>query len=89
MVVAVAEHIVPPALVWLGTLWLISQSVYVAAPIVLALWREQTAAVEAQLRVLVEMPLLPEPAVRDLLRPASGKHRRRPLRNWLRKAVAA
>lgn len=84
-----AEHIIPPALVWLGTLWLISQVMYVAAPALLALWREQTASVEAQVRVLVEMPLLPEPAVRDLLRPASGRHRRRPLWDWFRRAVHA
>lgn len=84
-----AEHIVPLVVAWLLVCAQLSQAVYVAAPTVLALWREQTTAVEARLRVLVEMPLLPEPAVRDLLRPASGKHRRRPPRNWLRKAVAA
>jgi hypothetical protein len=84
-----AEHIVPPALVWLLLLWLISQLVVATAPTALALWREQTTQVEARLRLLAEMPLLPEPVVWDLLRPASGKHRKRPLRTWVRKAVAA
>lgn len=74
-----AEHIVPLGLAWLLLCALISQSVYAVAPTVLALWRAQTAAVEARVRLLLGTPLLPEPSVWELLRPASGRHRKRRL----------
>jgi len=83
-----ADRFVPLVLVWLLSSALIGQSVHVAVPILLDLWRDQTTQVEAQVRLLAEMPLLPQPAVRDLLRPASGRHRRSRLRNWLRAGVA-
>lgn len=74
-----ADRNVSLILLWLLLLWLISQLVYAAAPTVLALWRDQTSAVEARVRLLLDTPLLPEPSVWELLRPASGRHRKRRL----------
>jgi hypothetical protein len=85
----VAERFVPLAVMWLLVCAFIGQSVHVAVPLLLDLWRDQTTAVEARVRLLSEMPLLPEPSVWELLRPASGRHRKRRLPRWLRIGVAS
>jgi len=83
-----AERIVPLGLAWLLLCALIGGSVHVAVPMVLRRWRAQVAQVEARVRVLLDMPLPPQPQVWDLLRPGSGEHRKRRLPRWLRWVVA-